>query len=133
MKSIILSYLGSLTSFVFLDFLWLGVFAKSFYQKHLGFLMAEKMVWPSVILFYLLYTVGVLYFAVLPAFEKNSWQVAVMNGALFGFFAYMTYELTNHAIIKNWPQMVIPVDIAWGVFVGGMAAVVGFLIMRNLA
>lgn len=43
-------------------------------------------------------------------------------GALFGFFCYMTYDLTNHATMKIWSTKVTLLDIAWGSVATGLAA-----------
>ena len=48
-------------------------------------------------------------------------------GALFGFFAYSTYDLTNLAVIKNWPVGLTFLDMAWGTLVSGVSASVGKL------
>jgi uncharacterized membrane protein len=68
------------------------------------------------ILFYLLFIVGLLAFVLYPALAKNSLTQALLLGALFGCFTYMTYELTNYALIKDWPGKIVVMDIAWGTF-----------------
>jgi uncharacterized membrane protein len=35
-------------------------------------------------------------------------------GALFGLFAYATYDLTNMATLTNWPLGMSLMDMAWG-------------------
>ena len=98
--------------------------AKSFYQKYLGFIFAEKFVlWPAGI-FYLLYAFGIVFFVVNPALEAKSIGMALMRGALLGLLAYATYDLTNQATISRWPTIVTVVDILWGTFV--TLAVSGF-------
>ena len=47
---------------------------------------------------------------------------AVLTGALFGFFAYATYDLSNLAALRNWPVGVTRVDVAWGTLLGAAAA-----------
>ena len=74
--------------------------------------------------FYLLYALGVCIFVIVPALNKQSRFDAVLYGALFGFFCYMTYDLTNLAVIRNFPTGLAFIDIAWGSFV--TAAVSGF-------
>lgn len=99
------------------DFLWLGVVSKSFYRNQLGGLMAENVNWLPAILFYLLYAFGVTVFLMLPLM---SGELALGKGlllaALFGAVAYATYDLSNWATLKDWPAMVVFVDIAWGTF-----------------
>ncbi len=35
------------------------------------------------------------------------------NSALFGFGAYMTYELTSMSIIKDWNWNMVFLDVIW--------------------
>lgn len=48
-----------------------------------------------------------------------------MAGAMFGFFAYATYDLTNLATLKDWPVGVSLLDVAWGSLVSGVSATAG--------
>ena len=74
------------------------------------------------LIFYALYILGIQIFAVAPALTAGKWQVAALWGALFGFFCYMTYDLTNHATMKIWSIKVTLLDIAWGTLATGFAA-----------
>ena len=53
-------------------------------------------------------------------------------GALFGFFAYSTYDLTNLAVVKNWPLGLTFIDMAWGTTVSAIAAAAGKLALNYL-
>ena len=118
--------------FFIIDLIWLGVVAKGFYQKNLNALLSPKVNWPAAIIFYLIFIGGILIFAVIPAVAKDSWQHAVLWGALFGFFTYMTYEFTNLALLKNWPVKIVFVDILWGVVLCTAVATISFFIARWL-
>ena len=118
--------------FFIIDLIWLGVVAKGFYRKNLNHLLSPQVNWPAAILFYLLYIAGILIFAVVPALSKDSWQHAMLYGAVFGFFTYMTYELTNLALLKDWPLDIVVVDIIWGVVLCGTVATIGCFIGRWL-
>ena len=85
------------------------------------------------IAFYVVYAIGLTVFAVGPGLRNGSWSTAVLYGAMFGFFAYATYDLTNWATLRNWPVAVVFVDIAWGAVVSGASATLGFLLSRWLA
>lgn len=87
---------------------------------------------PAAILFYALYVVGVVIFAVSPAFHAGSWRTAIVLGALFGFFAYATYDTTNLATLRGWPIAMVVVDIAWGTFLTAISATAGFLATQRL-
>ena len=118
-----------------MDMIWLGVAAKNFYTKQIGFLMTPKVNWAAAILFYLLFLAGLVVFVIAPAVEKDSWVRALMLGALFGLITYATYDLTNLATLKVWSLRVSLVDMAWGTVVTGLAATfafaaIGFLRLR---
>lgn len=114
----------SLPIFLLIDLLWLGVIAKSFYHDRLGALL-EFSVIPAVI-FYLLFLIGLTFFATYPAVSAGDWQQALIYGALFGFFTYATYDLTNLATLRDWPVSVAVVDILWGTALGGSVAVLTY-------
>jgi len=118
--------------FFAIDMVWLGIIAKGFYQRKLGFLLSPNINWAAAITFYLLFIVGILIFAVRPAVDSNSWIQAVIFGALFGFFTYATYDLSNLATIKDWPLMVVVVDIIWGVCLCTLTAFFSYMISRLL-
>ncbi|TVP77945.1 DUF2177 family protein [Thioalkalivibrio sp.] len=121
-------YVLTLGVFLAVDLLWLGVVARGFYQTQLRPFLSPRVNWPAAFIFYLLYVVGILIFAVLPGLAANSLAVAAGWGALFGFFTYATYELTNLATLKDWPLKVVLVDTAWGAALCTTVASAGFLI-----
>jgi uncharacterized membrane protein len=124
-------YLLTVPVFFAIDMVWLGVVAKGFYQSRLAHLMGD-INWPAAIIFYLTYIVGILVFAVVPALGAQSLMKALVFGALFGFFTYATYDLTNLATLKNWPMSVVVVDIIWGIVLSGSVATISYLIGKNL-
>jgi uncharacterized membrane protein len=122
-------YLISVPIFFIIDMLWLGVFAKDFYQSKLGHLLGEVQ-WAPAILFYLLFLLGLTYFATYPATVAGSITVAITLGAAFGFFTYMTYDLTNLATLKDWPLSIVLVDIIWGTVLGASVAALVYFIKQ---
>ncbi len=127
----LIAYGATALVFFGLDFLWLGTVAKSFYRGQLGPLMADQVNIPVAAGFYALYVVGLVIFAVAPALAAGSWKTALMYGALFGFFAYATYDLTNLATLRDWPAALSVVDLIWGTVLSGTAATLGYLITRK--
>jgi uncharacterized membrane protein len=130
MMKLIYIYLLTLPVFFGIDMLWLGVVAKGFYRDNLGHLLRPDVNWAAALIFYLLYIAGILVFATLPALEKHSLRQAIIMGALFGFFCYATYDLTNLATLKDWPLKVVVVDILWGMVLTASVAAAGFFIGR---
>jgi uncharacterized membrane protein len=59
---------------------------------------------------------------IVPALSKQSWIYALQYGALFGLFCYMTYDLTNLAVVRNFPTQLAFIDIVWGSFVTALCA-----------
>ena len=120
-------YLSMLLCFFAVDLIWLGVVARGFYQKQIGFLLRPSPNWTVAILFYLIYLTGILVFVVSPALQAESWRKALFLGAFFGFVTYATYDLTNHATVKGWPWIVSVVDICWGTVLCCTVATCGYL------
>lgn len=121
-----LKFLGTYCSFLIfliaIDMTWLLVIAKKLYQSEMGDLMASEPKLAAGIAFYVLYAIGVGIFVLIPALSKQSWFDAVLYGALFGFFCYMTYDLTNLAVIRNFPTQLAFIDMAWGTFATAVAS-----------
>ncbi|MDJ0829940.1 MAG: DUF2177 family protein [Desulfobacterales bacterium] len=129
---IIKLYLFTVPVFFAIDLFWLGFAAKGFYERELHAFLSDKVNWPAAIVFYLIFIAGILIFAVLPAIEKNSLGRAITMGALFGFFTYATYDLTNLATLKKWPLKLVFVDIIWGIILTGSVATISYFIARRI-
>jgi uncharacterized membrane protein len=120
-------YLTTLVIFFLVDMFWLGFAARGLYRKYLGHLLAPQANWIAAIIFYLLFIVGLLVFAILPGLQSGSLGRAALLGALFGFFTYATYDLTNYATLRDWPLTITLVDIAWGVTLSTLVSSLTFL------
>lgn len=107
--------------FIVCDLLWLGIIAKNLYRVQMGHLLGDT-VWYAAILFYLIFLVGLTFFASYPAALKGSVTTALLLGGLFGFFTYATYDLTNLAVVRSWPVALSFIDIAWGTVLGAVVA-----------
>lgn len=119
-------YLATLVAFFAIDMLWLGFVARTFYKKHLGYLMNPSVNWLAAIIFYLIFIVGVLVFVVLPGLEKQSLKITIIRAILFGLITYATYDLTNLATVKGWPLTVTIVDLIWGMVLTTLVSIAGF-------
>jgi uncharacterized membrane protein len=125
-------YFLTVPVFFIIDLIWLGVVAKGFYQKNLKYILSPNVNWIAAIIFYVVYIAGILIFAVLPGIAKGSLRHAAVWGALFGFFTYATYDLTNLALLKDWPLNIVIVDILWGVVLCSAVASLSFGIAKWL-
>ncbi len=123
-------FLISVVVLLVLDLLWLGVIMGGFYDEGIGHLRREGFGLIPALIFYVLYTGGVYLFAVLPAIRSQKMQRALTLGVLLGFLTYGTYNLTNLAVLQDWPVLLTVVDMLWGAFLTGVLSVVGFLLVR---
>jgi uncharacterized membrane protein len=127
---LIISYLLTTVVFFAIDLTWIGLVAKKFYWSNIGDLLKDEINWVAALIFYLLYIIGIFVFAILPAVENDSVTSAIFYGALFGFFCYATYDLTNLATLKGFPLKVVVVDMIWGTVLTGLVSTSGFYITR---
>ena len=116
-------YLLTLAVFFAIDMVWLGVIAVDFYDERIGHLMGPVN-WPAALLFYLVYIGGIVFFAVRPALAGTGSQIktALLQGAVLGFVAYATYDLTNLATLRDWPLDMVVIDLVWGTVLTGAVA-----------
>jgi uncharacterized membrane protein len=125
-------YFATLIAFFVIDMVWLGLVARTFYRKQLGFLLTPSTNWIAALIFYLLFIVGILVFVVVPGLEDNSLKTTLLRAALFGLMTYATYDLTNLATVKNWPVLITVVDMAWGTVLSVAVSYVGFMVGKWL-
>jgi len=130
MKSFAIAYGAAVATFLVLDGIWLAVVAKSFYAEHLGALLRKQFLPAPAIAFYLVYTAGLVFLAVRPGQIDVSIGSVAFYGALVGFLAYGTYDMTNLATLKNWPWIISVVDLLWGTALSSTVATVSALALR---
>lgn len=122
MKTFFALYGIATAVFVAIDMVWLTVVAKDFYKQQLGKLLAEKASLAPAVLFYLIFLVGLVVFVIKPGIDAPI-STTMWRAALFGLVTYATYDLTNQATLKNWPQIITIVDLIWGVMLSTMVCV----------
>ncbi len=118
MRNKLVAYITALICLLVADGVWLGL------------LMREQPLLLPAAAFYLLYPVGLVVFAVLPAQETRSLKRAAILGALFGLLAYGTYDLSNLATLQGWPLQLTLVDMAWGTLLSCGCASAAFAASR---
>jgi len=127
----IITYIITLVSLAIIDAGWLYI-TGSQYRVWLGHLFAQSFNFVPAIIFYLLYTAGVVFFAVSPAIKSGASLTSVFFvGALLGLFAYGTYDLTNNATMRDWPIIVTVIDMAWGALLTGGVSTFVVLVYRS--
>jgi uncharacterized membrane protein len=127
MTRYLIAYLAAAVAMAVLDVVWLRLAVKAIYEPAIGSLLSEHTNMPAAILFYILYIAGIMVFATGPALRGGSLATALSMGAAFGFFAYMTYDLTNMATLKVWPAHLAAIDMLSGTFLTAVAAGAGYL------
>lgn len=125
-------YALTLLSFLALDSLWLGIIAPGFYRQYIGHLLAAQPNWYAAALFYLIFIGGLVYFAVLPGALGASPRTGALRGAIYGLVTYATFDLTSHAMLRDWPVIVTVVDLLWGTALSAGASALAVWVHRRL-
>lgn len=131
MKTFIVGCIAVLLTFLLLDSIWLGLLAKETYvQAMQGRLRETYPVFPWVS-FYLIYVFAINHLVVQPNLHQPYWRV-ILSGGTLGMAAYGAYNLTNYAIMADWPLSITLLDLGWGVCVTSMASLAGWHAVKRV-
>lgn len=133
MPTFVIAYGAAALTMLVLDAIWLSQAVPRIYKPQLGDLLAEQPNFAIAGVFYLVYLIGVVVFAILPAVDKGSWTQALLMGGLLGLVAYGTYDFTNLATLRGWPLGLSLIDVAWGVVLTATVSVAGYTAVRWLS
>lgn len=125
-------YVVAAVVFCVLDLVWLGTIAEDLYARHLGDLLAPSPDVGAAFVFYALFVAGLVYFVIHPAVVAGSWRRAAGAGAFFGLVTYATWDLTNLAVIRDFPAALVPVDLAWGTFLAAAVSTTTYAVVQRL-
>jgi uncharacterized membrane protein len=125
------AYIAALIVFILADAAWLTTMVPRFYRPILGDLLLSGVNLTPAVIFYLLYPVGLVVFAISPALKNGSVLTAGVAGTLFGLFTYGTYNLTNQATLRNWSALLSMVDMAWGSILGAVTAAAAYAVVAK--
>jgi uncharacterized membrane protein len=64
-------YVLTVPVFFVIDIVWLGVIARGFYRRQLGFILSPDVNWVAAVTFYLIYIAGIIFFAVRPSLASG--------------------------------------------------------------
>jgi uncharacterized membrane protein len=126
-RQFLIAYLSTAVIFLALDAVWLSITASRIYRPALGHLMSGDFLLAPAAVFYALYIVGMVVFAVAPSLDGGRWITALGLGALLGLVAYATYDLTNQSTLRDWPLLVTVADLCWGTLATATAAALSCL------
>jgi uncharacterized membrane protein len=127
-----MAYGACLAVLLVLDLIWLRYAGDALFRPAVGEMLTDKPNFVAAGLFYVFFAVGLMFFAALPAWRAASLSTALLNGAVLGFMAYMTFDLTCLAILKIWSVKLAIIDIGWGTFASAVAAAAGFFACMRL-
>ncbi len=125
MFNIIILWISALITMIAIDIVWIGTMVSRLYAPNIGHLMAKTPNFYPAGVFYALYISALIYFVLYPA-QTLGWSTSkiLLSGALFGLVTYGTFDLTNHAILKDWSLTVTVADMVWGATLTAVVCVV---------
>ncbi|MFO1115599.1 MAG: DUF2177 family protein [Beijerinckiaceae bacterium] len=133
MKQTAVLYIATLVALVAIDFIWLSQMGERLYRPVMKDMVLQDFRPAPAIVFYMIFAFGLVWFAGLPALNDGSARTALVNGALMGFVAYATYDLTNHATLREWSSVLTAADMAWGTLLSAAASAAGYGAARALS
>lgn len=127
------AYFICLASLLVLDGLFIKFVANGAYRRSLGALLNTKpKVLPAAAL-YTMYIGAILLYGVWPLLHlldyasfSDVWLKVAGWGAGLGFTTFAMYGLTNKSLLKNWPNNVLAIDLAWGSLLTAVATCIGY-------
>lgn len=128
--ALFVAYIAALVIVGVIDILWLTFVGAKLFRDTLGDVLAQDVRMAPAIAFYLLYPLGVVFFAIAPALRDASVMTALINGAMFGLMTYATYDLTNYATVRNWTLNLTIIDLSYGAALTAATALLGYWITR---
>ena len=126
MQKLVVAYLATLAAFCGRDFAWLSFASEAIYRPALGQLLRSGFDAPAAAAFYLVYVFGLVFLSIRPVARLTQ---AMSRGAVYGFCAYASYDLTNLATLRHWPLKLSLLDMAWGTALSAVAAACGYFAM----
>ena len=125
-------YVVAAAAFCLVDFVWLAFVGKQLYDDRLGSLLADKPNVGAAVIFYTIFVAGLLYFVIHPAVSDASIGKALLAGAFFGFVTYATWDLTNLAVLRDFPASIVPIDMAWGTVLAASVSGITYAVVQVL-
>jgi len=125
-------YIAIAVPFLVIELVWLRLAGPRLYRPVLGDILAPEPRLGPAALFYLVYPLGLMGFAVMPAHQDGNQAQALVSGMMFGFFTYATYDLTNQATLRNWTTTLTAIDVVWGAILATFCSYCGYLAAARL-
>ncbi len=126
----------SLIAFVILDFIWFRI-VKNFNLRELAEIgrmndgQFDVLIIPALVTYVLMALAVAIFIA--PHFtEFDPWWRTFLVGAVMGLIIYGIFDLTNLAILKNYPIKFMIVDMSWGTFVFGLVSCLSRYLLNRI-
>ncbi|MDM0044501.1 DUF2177 family protein [Variovorax dokdonensis] len=132
MRTFALAWILAAVIFLALDAVWLSLMTPRLYQPIIGPLLRQPFDMWAAGFFYVVYISGMVALAISPAFDLKSVGAGAARGAMLGFVAYATYDLTNQATLQGWSWKITLADLAWGTSATGAASALTVLVLLKL-
>lgn len=127
----ILPYLAGLLTLLILDAIMIWNVILPTFKRYIPDMIRTDVNMVAAIVFYLLYVLVALILVVIPAVKGWLDTKAVLhNGALLGFGAYMTYELTSMSVMKGWSWQMVAIDTLWGTILTALVCLAMYITLR---
>ncbi len=127
----ILAYGSGLLTLLILDGFMIWFVILPTFKKYIPTYLNTDMNFVAAIAFYLLYILILLVLVVLPGIDsKLSFLQILTKSALFGFGAYMTYELTSMSVMKGWNWNMVIIDTLWWTVLTAIIGVVMYQVYK---
>ncbi len=122
-------FFAVLVAFLVIDYLWIAIAANKLYLQWIGPISNLKdgkfdvKLAPAVGV-YVVMTLALQFFVLkrVETLGEAAWQ-----GAFLGFAIYAVFDLTNYALLKDYPIQFVITDMAWGTFLTGTVAALAFI------
>ncbi len=85
----------------------------------------------TVILYYLIFLSGLLYFSILPN-KTYSISQALISGGMYGLTTYATYALTVFAVMNIFNWNIVVSDVMWGIFLSATVSVLTVITLSKI-
>ena len=129
----IILWIAAAVLFLAIDMVWLLWLGRSIYVTEIGEILRQPPNMAAAGAFYILYVTGLMVMVIWPAFQAQSVQQALLQGAILGLIAYGTYDLTNLAVMKGFTTKIAIIDMVWGTIltgtVSGITAAIGMRLL----
>lgn len=136
MSSFLKPFVVVLLLFLILDFLWFRFVVRDFNLKELSEIGRIKdgkfdLLMVPAIATYILMTLSIVLFVIPRISDNDSWLIAFASGSAMGLIVYGIFDLTNLAIMKNYPIRFLIVDMIWGTVSFGIVSVLSSFFKLN--